>query len=412
MMQSRLVPVLLLVLAGACAPATGPSVEDPTPNWYRDVQPIMAERCVGCHTAGAIGPFALDSYTEVVAHAAPVADAVKTRRMPPWMPAADCQSYMGERRLSQAEIDAVTGWVEAGTPLGDPQHAVQEALTNEGLAWVDKVVQPDVEYTPSSARTDDYRCFQLDPQLTGARDLIGFEVEPGNRAQVHHVLLYSVTSAEARALDDASPGAGWPCFGGPGTDAPKMVGGWVPGTGAVRFPGQTGVTIYDGDVLIMQVHYNLSTSAPAPDRTLVNLQYSRNPVPYHAQMLPLVQKRFTIMPQEMGATASVEFQSPVDATVWGVVPHMHTRGRSITVDLVPPTGVTAPNTCLLNVPRWDFQWQQFYFFKSRTGLPLEGDWSFRVKCTWDNPTDKTVKWGEGTDDEMCLAFVYVTGRVD
>jgi hypothetical protein len=118
------------------------------------------------------------------------------------------------------------------------------------------------------------------------------------------------------------------------------------------------------------------------------------------------------MPQEMGATASVEFQSPVDATVWGVVPHMHTRGRSITVDLVPPTGVTAPNTCLLNVPRWDFQWQQFYFFKSRTGLPLEGDWSFRVKCTWDNPTDKTVKWGEGTDDEMCLAFVYVTGRVD
>lgn len=410
-MQSRLVPALLLVLAAACAAPPEPST-DPTPNWYRDVQPILEARCQGCHTAGGIGPFAFESYAEAVEHAAPIADAVKARRMPPWMPAADCQSYMDERRLTQEEIDAVVGWVEAGTPLGDPMHAVKESLTSEGLAWIDKTIAPDVEYTPSAARADDYRCFRLDPQLTGARDLIGFEVVPGVRKEVHHVLLYSVTAAEAQALDDAAPGAGWPCFGGPGTDAPKMVGGWVPGTGAVRFPGQTGVTIYDGDVLIMQVHYNLAGTAPAPDRTMVNLQYSKNPVPYHAQMLPLVQKRFTIMPQELGATAQVDFQSPVDATVWGVVPHLHTRGKSVTVEMVPPAGVSADNVCLVNIPRWDFQWQQFYFFQSRTGLPLERDWSFRLKCTWDNPTDKTVRWGEGTDDEMCLAFVYVTGRVN
>jgi Copper type II ascorbate-dependent monooxygenase, C-terminal domain len=412
-MQIRLVPGLLLVLAAACAAPPEPTVDDPTPNWYRDVEPIVSARCAGCHSAGAIGPFAFDSYASAVEHAAPMADAVKNRRMPPWMPSGDCQSYLGDRRLAQEEIDAIVGWAEGGTPLGDPKFSLQQALnTGESLAWVDKTIGPDAAYTPSTARVDDYRCFQLDPQLTGARDLIGFEVEPGVRSQVHHVLLYSVTSAEAQALDDAAPGAGWPCFGGPGTDAPKMVGGWVPGTGAVRFPGQTGVTVYGGDVLIMQVHYNLAGGAPAPDRTLVNLQYSRNPVPYHAQMLPLVQKRFTIMPNELGATAEVEFQSPVDATVWGVVPHMHTRGKSVKVEMKPPSTVSAPNTCLVDIPKWDFQWQQFYFFKNRTGLPVEQDWSFKLTCTWDNPTDKTVKWGEGTDDEMCLAFVYVTGRVD
>jgi mono/diheme cytochrome c family protein len=412
-MQSRLVPVLLLVLAAACAAPPEPVV-DTTPNWYRDVQPIVSERCAGCHNATGIGPFALDSYPSVVEHAGAVADAVKARRMPPWMPSADCQSYVGERRLSQDAIDAVAGWVEAGMPLGDPKNSIQQPLSTDSLAWVDKTVGPDSAYTPAPApsRVDDYRCFPLDPQLTGARDLIGFEVEPGVRKQVHHVLLYTVTSAEAKALDDASPGPGWPCFGGPGVDAPKMVGGWVPGTGAVRFPGQTGVTIYSGDVLIMQVHYNLSTTSPAPDRTLVHLQYSKNPVPYHAQMFPLVDKGFTISPQQLGATTSVSFQSPADATIWGVVPHMHTRGKTVKVELVPPPGVASPNTCLVNIPRWNFQWQQFYFFTSRTGLPLAQNWSFKLTCTWDNPTDKTVRWGEGTDDEMCLAFVYVTGRVN
>ena len=31
----------------------------------------------------------------------------------------------------------------------------------------------------------------------------------------------------------------------------------------------------------------------------------------------------------------------------------------------------------------------------------KGD-TLRVRCTWDNPTDNDVNWGEGTADEMCL----------
>ena len=95
--------------------------------------------------------------------------------------------------------------------------------------------------------------------------------------------------------------------------------------------------------------------------------------------------------------------------VYGVFPHMHELGTSMSVKF---TRESSADTCVADVPRWDFDWQQFYFFQSRKGLPVERDWSFRLTCEWDNPTDQTVRWGEGTDDEMCLAFVYVTGRVN
>ena len=400
--------VLLLALAG-CAPP--PAVEDPTPNWHRDVQPLVQARCGGCHAQGGAAPFALETYADAESRHALLADAVRTRRMPPWLPADGCQSYVGDRRLRQEEIDLLVAWSEAGAPEGTPRASTPEPAGAATLAWVDATVDPGVDYTPSSTRTDDYRCFLLDPQLTGARDVIGFEVEPGVRREVHHVLLYTVTRAEAAGLEDRTPGPGWQCFGGPGPDAPKMVGGWVPGTGAVKFPGQTGVTLYDGDVLLMQVHYNTASGPPAPDRTRVRLQYAANPVQYHAQMFPLVEKGFAIPPRSQGYAASAEFATPVPASVWGVIPHMHQLGRRVQVRVLPPAGQAGEETCLVDVPRWDFQWQQFYFFQSRTGLPVKQDARLRLDCTWDNPSDQTVRWGEGTGDEMCLAFVYVTGPV-
>jgi hypothetical protein len=65
----------------------------------------------------------------------------------------------------------------------------------------------------------------------------------------------------------------------------------------------------------------------------------------------------------------------------------------------------------VDVPRWDFHWPQFCFFSSRVGLSTTAGQRLKVSCSWDNPTDREVRWGEGTSDEMCLAFVYVTGAL-
>ena len=85
--------------------------------------------------------------------------------------------------------------------------------------------------------------------------------------------------------------------------------------------------------------------------------------------------------------------------LWGFLPHMHTKGRAISM-------VANDTDCLVDVPKWDFHWQTQYFRRSPYQLPANG--KLTMKCSWDNPTNATVRWGEGTNDEMCFAFMYAT----
>ena len=90
--------------------------------------------------------------------------------------------------------------------------------------------------------------------------------------------------------------------------------------------------------------------------------------------------------------------------VWGVFPHMHTRGRSLRVE-VDHAGQTQ---CITDVPRWDFNWQQGYFSDGPPRIAGGGD-MLRIECVHDTMgAAGPITWGEGTDDEMCLAFIYVS----
>jgi hypothetical protein len=240
----------------------------------------------------------------------------------------------------------------------------------------------------------------LDPALTASKDVIGFDVVPGVARMVHHILLFTADKADAQSVDDGEAGPGWTCFGGPGTQNPEVVGGWVPGTTATKYPAGTGIRIQTGKVLVMQVHYNMANGPPVPDRTQVKFQYATSPVPKPATIFPQAQQTFSIPPGAKGySVTDVGSAIPAAVTVYGVIPHMHTLGRKIRAEI-------QNGPCLVDIPAWDFHWQASYLFKTPISAPFGS--KPVLTCTWDNPTSNPVTWGEKTTDEMCLAYYYVT----
>lgn len=392
-----LLGIVGLVGASCSGGTTEPAQMMQNLTYYKDVQPIVRSKCESCHTATGVAPFPLDTYERAKQYAPAMASAVQARRMPPWMPSADCQRFVGDRSLTQQQIDTLVAWSQAGAPEGDPKDSQPGPAPEQGLTDASLEVDWGAAYTPTKA--DDYRCFIMDPKQTQARDLIAYEFIPDQRREVHHALIYAADPAKAQALDDANPGLGWPCGGGSGVDKAMLVATWVPGTPVIRYPSGTAISIAAGNVLIAQMHYNTANGA-TPDRSRMRLKWADSPVFSKAAILPVLNASFTIQPGQMGATAdATTMPLQLGLRVWGLMPHMHQLGRSGRVE--------ADGQCLINIPKWDFHWQQMYFYDN-SSVYLRAGSVVKYTCTWDNTTQNTVRWGEGTSDEMCITYFYTT----
>ena len=74
---------------------------------YADIEPILEQRCVGCHGGTPGGPWPLTSYEHVAAWANEIRGQVSTCTMPP----ADAGGTM-----TNAERDRLLLWVRCGAP--------------------------------------------------------------------------------------------------------------------------------------------------------------------------------------------------------------------------------------------------------------------------------------------------------
>ena len=64
---------------------------------------------------------------------------------------------------------------------------------------------------------------------------------------------------------------------------------------------------------------------------------------------------------------------------------------------------------MVDVPSYSFAWQQFYFYEEPITIPFGESGQFDIRCGYDTRgATKTVHFGEGTGDEMCLNGFYVT----
>jgi hypothetical protein len=419
-MKKSLFGVVVLLyglMIGAGQSATGSATlqaGDPAVTFSNQVVRIFQKNCQVCHRPGDIAPFPLLTYEDAYPWARRIKEVTQSRYMPPWKPVAGCGEFQNRRGLTEEEIATIAQWVEAGAPEGNPSDMPPPAEFPEG--WVlgepDLVLAPEVEYQPNPAREDDYRCFSIPTNLSQDRYVSKIEIRPGNRQIIHHVLLYIDTTGLSARLDQADPGPGYTCFGGPGVLAGAS-GIWSPGIRPWELPEGVGILIPKGSRLVMQVHYNLK-GEPALDRTQVGLHFADGPTRQRFYLLPVYNKLFVIPPGAARFPVRATYTIPRgrDIHVLSIRSHMHLLGRAMNIQAVYPDGTTR---CLLDIDDWDFHWQDMYFYTEP--VPLPSGTRVEVLAYYDNSENnphnphsppRFVRWGESSTDEMCIGWIGYT----
>jgi len=86
--------------------------------FYRDVLPILQNRCQECHRQGQMAPMAFSTYQQTRPWAKAIREAVLTRKMPPWFADPCCGKFSNDRSLTAAERDTLARWADSGAPQG------------------------------------------------------------------------------------------------------------------------------------------------------------------------------------------------------------------------------------------------------------------------------------------------------
>ncbi len=421
-----LIGLAMMVFVFGCADDEKTSIEVlQGPTWHGEIKQLVAQNCQGCHVEGGGTPFNLDSY-EAVRNLAPISlNSMESGSMPPWMPNPDCRHYQDERIMNVGHIAVFKEWIDNDMPEGVETEVDQSAnsLKSDVLADFGTptfIAQSSEPYLPDTSAPDDYRCFQVGDVFEEDTFVKATRIIPDATAIVHHVLLYVITPqdvAELEARDAEEDGPGYTCFGGPGIGQSfGPVAGWAPGGLPEIAPEGAARYIPAGSKLVMQLHYNVLNGGVIPDQTSVEFYTTDVPPEYEVKATPQAYLGIDI---PAGDSASVQVTTfPVatpDLTVIGVAPHMHSIGTHIRVDMVRADGT---EECLVDIPRWDFNWQQTYkFLEDEIIVAQPGD-EFRLTCVYDNSESnqpvingeqldpRRVTWGDGTLDEMCLNYIH------
>jgi hypothetical protein len=436
-----------------------PAMASENVEFYADVMPLIADNCITCHADEGVS-FSFEGPDDAYRMRHAIASAVAEDRMPPWLAESGHQEYVGDYSLTEDEKSLIATWAAAEFPKGE---ATASRFTSPEILDFDADVSfsiiPDGEYLPNQERKDDYRCFVIDWPYEEDMYVTGFMATPGNQRVSHHLVNFVIGPEAAdilKTISEEEDGQGHQCFGGPIPDSlgskeaqaaleARFPGAmdtlyqnnfwlshWAPGMYGEEFPADTGILVRPGSVIVVQMHY-YSAFAPGEADVGTSMHFKlAKQVNKPSVNLPLTNNRWLVsnrnetMMIPAGETATYEVSEGFDrvagfaARALRIPPdqiaalelrsanvHMHSYGASGSASLLHASG---EKETLLNIPRWDLDWQRDFLFEESKIIP-KGDFErarLVVECTYANYSEKTVFGGYGSDDEMCFNFSYVS----
>jgi len=382
--------LLAAVLAVPCAALAA----DGAPTFSKDVAPILYKSCVECHRPTMFAPMSLVSYDEARPWARSIKQRVVARTMPPWGADPAHGVFKNDPRLSDADVETIAKWVDAGAPKGDDKDlpAVPQFADGWTIGKPDAIFAMEEEFTIPATGAVEYKYFRVPTGLTEDKWIQAIEIKPGARAQVHHVIAFTQP-------------AGQPLRPG-GELGPTNIGGVTPNKPGLTFePGVARLMRGNSDI-VMQMHYT-TNGTETKDRTQVGIIYAKQPPTKVAGGGMALNARFLIPAGDPNAEVKATTTLSRDITLTGMTPHMHVRGKDMIYIAHYPDGTTET---LLSVPRYDFNWQLSYQLKTPKVLPKGTQ--IEVIAHFDNSTQnkfnpdptKDVRWGDQTWEEMMIGF--------
>jgi mono/diheme cytochrome c family protein len=385
-----------LLLAGllVAGVATMAGAADGTPTFSKDVAPIFYKNCAECHRPTMFAPMSLMTYDDARPWLRSIKHRVVSRTMPPWGSDQPHGIFRNDPRLTEQEIATVVAWIDGGAPKGEDKDLPARPQFVDG--WT--IGQPDAIFSMAepfripATGTVEYQYIRIPVNLPEDRWMQAIEIKPEARAQVHHVIAFTQPAGEP-----IKPG---------GALGPTNIGGVTPNKPGVVFDPGVARLLRGKQDIILQMHYT-TNGKEATDRTEVGIIFAKEPPKKIAAGGFALNPRFVIPAGDGNHEVRAVQTVSQDTVLTNLTPHMHMRGKDMTYIAHYPDGTSET---LLNVPKYDFNWQITYQLATPKLLPKGTQ--VEVIAHFDNSTanksnpdpTKDVRWGDQTWEEMMIGF--------
>ncbi|HXI93005.1 MAG TPA: thiol-disulfide isomerase [Blastocatellia bacterium] len=441
-----LIAAAVYALPAIQASGSGPAAKNVTFN--KEVAPIFYKSCAECHRPGEAAPFSVLSYKDVRPWAKSIKEKVVSRQMPPWHADPHVGRWSNDPRLTQAQVDTISAWVDGGAAEGNPKDLppAPQFVEGWGIGKPDVIIQMPEDYTVEASGPDEYQYFDAPTNFKEDKYVQMAEARPGNRKVVHHIIAFVVPPGQpslnmvpkeqrSAALEGSLKNTPFyrdgllirmkkdqPVYND-ATEIPANLKGfnnvddfltaYAPGSDYGEWQPGTAKKIPAGATIRFQVHYSKIAGSIQTDRSMVGMIFAKQP-PERLMKTRAVSNVFFEIPPNADHHKVIAIWKPsLDVTLYSLMPHMHYRGAAMEYKVFYPDG---KSEVLLNVPAYSFNWQMAYRPQAPIRIPagskiqVTGYFDNSAKNKFNPDPTKAVRQGEPTYDEMMMGFMDYTAE--